>query len=344
MSKKALASILALGVVGAAVVGFEAVRRTPHGPLHPYVAVLRMIGPIVDTRLSDDARPVDEIRASLRRKTGIVTGKAEEVGRAYDTSFTHPRSPVPIALRIYEPPNAGDGPWPTLLYIHGGGWVLGDLDSNDGFARSLCARTPALVVSVDYRLAPEHRFPAAVDDTYAALEWLVENGAKINADPARLAVGGGSAGGNLSAVIAHRARRNGLPLQAQVLIYPVTDVSRMDRPSHGNFAEGYLLDLVDMIWFRELYVPEERLWRHPEVSPLLAANFRGLAPALVVTAQFDVLHDEGVEYAERLRAAGVPVEHRDYAGLIHGFVNHNAWLPAADSVRDVIAEFLRGQL
>jgi acetyl esterase len=344
MSRKALALILVAGVVGAGVVAFELVRRTAHGPLHPYAAVLRIIGPIVDTRLSDDARPVDEIRASMRRKTGIVTGKAEEVGRVYDTSFTHPRSPVPIPLRIYEPPDAGEGPWPAVLYIHGGGWVLGDLDSNDGFARSICARTPALVVSVDYRLAPEDPFPAAVQDCYAALEWVFENAAEINADPTRLAVGGGSAGGNLSAVVAHRARRNGLPLRAQVLIYPVTDVSNLDRPSHRNFAEGYLLDLVDVIWFRDLYVPEERLWRHPEVSPLLARSFRGLAPALVVTAQFDVLHDEGVEYAERLETAGVPVEHRDYAGLIHGFVNHNAWLGEADSVRDVVAEFLRERL
>jgi acetyl esterase len=242
-------------------------------------------------------------------------------------------------VRIYTP--AGSGPFPVLVFFHGGGWVIGDLDTQDGACRALANGAGCLVVSVGYRLAPEHKFPAAPDDTYAATKWVAANAASINADPARIAVGGDSAGGNLTAVTAQMARQRGGPrLAFQLLIYPVTD-GACDTASYRDNADGYLLTKEMMLWFWNHYVrnPEERF--NSMASPLRAQSLKGLPPALVQTAEFDPLRDEGEAYAARLQEAGVPVKLTRYDGMIHGFFGMASVIDRATTAIGEAAEALR---
>jgi acetyl esterase len=238
-----------------------------------------------------------------------------------------------IPARVYRP--VATGPLPTIVYLHGGGFVIGDLDTHEGVCRLLCNDVGAVVVSVDYRLAPEHPFPAAADDAYAALRWVVEHIAEYGGDPARLAVGGDSAGGNLSAVCTQLAHADGLRLAAQLLIYPAVDLLG-EYPSREANATGYFLTLADMRWFAEHYIGMSEddpraaeLARDPRLSPLLADSLEGLPPAVVVTAEFDPLRDEGNAYATALEKAGVRVAHREFAGLIHGFYGMELFSPVA---------------
>ncbi len=237
-----------------------------------------------------------------------------------------------VPVRIYRP--HADGPVPTIAYFHGGGFVIGDLDTHEGVCRLLCSSVGAVVVSADYRLAPEHRFPAAVEDAYATLTWAAEHLDDLGADPARLAVGGDSAGANLAAVCAQLAQLDGPPLAAQLLVYPPVDALG-DYASRTENAEGYFLTLADMHWFGEQYVgfPETdpraaELADDPRLSPLHAKSLEGLPPAVVVTAEYDPLRDEGDAYAAALEAAGVRVVHRQFPGLIHGFYGLEALSPA----------------
>jgi acetyl esterase len=231
-----------------------------------------------------------------------------------DRSIAGPAGPIP--LRIYTPSTAA--PRGALVYYHGSGFVLFDLDSHDAECRALCNHAGASVVSVDYRLAPEHRFPAAVEDAWAALEWTAAHATELGVDPARLAVGGDSAGGNLAAVVAQLARERGGPrLCFQLLVYPVTD-ARLAHPSMDENAEGYGLTRAQMAWFIAQYVRSEADKLDPRCSPLLAESVAGVAPALVITAEYDPLRDEGEAYAHRLIAAGVRTTLTRYPGMIHG--------------------------
>ncbi|MBM3663157.1 MAG: alpha/beta hydrolase [Actinobacteria bacterium] len=207
---------------------------------------------------------------------------------------------------------------PAIIYFHGGGWVVGDLDTHDGTCRLLADVSGCAVIAVDYRLAPEHRFPAAVDDAVAAFRWIAEHHDDFGVLPGRIGVMGDSAGGNLAAVVAQRCRHDERPPVAQVLVYPATN-AHFDSESHRLFAAGFVLSREDMEWFRGHYLPEVATWDSPAASPLLADDLRGVAPALVVTAGFDPLRDEGAAYAERLEAADVPCEYRCYDDLVHGF-------------------------
>jgi acetyl esterase len=223
-----------------------------------------------------------------------------------------------MPVRIYWPNAAGR--LPAIAYYHGGGHVIGSLDSHDLIARNLCGGAEAVVVSIDYRMGPEHRFPAAVEDSVAGLEWLHANAASLGADPGRLGVHGDSAGANLAAVVALIARDKGGPkLRLQSLVYPVADF-RMETESYTKYATGCGILTADaMRWFRGHYlrtVDDALDWR---ASPLLVADLKGVAPAIVIAAECDVLHDEGFAYAERLKAAGIEVEYRRYAGMIHAF-------------------------
>jgi acetyl esterase len=207
----------------------------------------------------------------------------------------------------------------VLVYFHGGGWVLGGLETHDGVCRGLANGAACVVVSVDYRLAPENKFPAAAEDCYAAAAWVAKHAPVIGGDPRRIAVGGDSAGGNLSAVVALMAGdRQGPELSLQLLVYPVTD-SACDTPSYRENAEGYLLTRDAMAWFWNHYVRDDRDRINPHAAPLRAGNVAGTPPALVITAEFDPLRDEGEAYARRLEAAGVPVTLTRYDGMIHGF-------------------------
>lgn len=228
-----------------------------------------------------------------------------------------------IPARHYRP-STGGSPAPLLVFFHGGGWVLGDLDSYDSACRRISRDAGINVLAVDYRLAPEHRASAAVDDAYAAYRWAREQAVDLGADPRRVAVGGDSAGGNLSAVVARLARDAGDPLPSlQWLIYPATDLRGGTR-SRSLFGDGFLLTKHDMDWFQDNYLDGSGLEiSDPRVSPLLADDLSGLSPALVVTAGFDPLRDEGEQYANRLQSAGVAVDYRQMPSMIHGFLNLN---------------------
>jgi acetyl esterase len=228
-----------------------------------------------------------------------------------------------LRARHYTPVNS-TGPEPLLVFYHGGGFVLGDLDTHDALCRLICRDAAVHVLSIDYRRAPEHPAPAALEDAYAAYRWATAHAAELGADPNRVAVGGDSAGGNLAAVTSQLARKDGFPVPAlQLLLYPVTNFSA-DRLTRSStlFADGYFLTKADMDWCRARYVGAGTVdGSDPRVSPLLADDFSGLPPALVATGGFDPLRDEGTQYAEALAAAGVPVDHRRFGSLIHGFTN-----------------------
>lgn len=254
-------------------------------------------------------------RADLRQKTRLAMPVRSGIhvwGRVIDG----PGGPLPV--RCYRR-IGGPEVRPGIVYLHGGGWVVGDLDTHDACCRVLADVAGAVVVSVDYRLAPESPFPAAVDDSMAALAWVRGAARELGVDPARLGVMGDSAGGNLAAVVAQKDRDgDGPPLVVQGLVYPATDARFVTR-SHDLFAEGFFLTRADMEWFRGHYLPNPDDWTDPAASPLLADDLGGCAPAVVVTAGFDPLRDEGDQYAERLRDAGVPVRWRCYDDQVHGF-------------------------
>jgi acetyl esterase len=231
-----------------------------------------------------------------------------------------------IPVRIYTPGDRGlarNGRLPALVYYHGGGWTLGSLATYDSLCRALARGSGSIVVSVDYRLAPEHPFPAAVEDAHLALEWVARNAADLGGDSHRLAVGGDSAGGTLATVVARRARQEQVPLAYQALFYPSTDVSRTDWPSYQQYGQGYWLTTRAVETFRNFYLPVPNLWRHPDASPLLAPDedLRSLPQTLIMTAGCDVLRDEGRAYADRLAALGVPVTYRLEPWLIHAGLN-----------------------
>jgi acetyl esterase len=261
-----------------------------------------------------------------------------------ERSIPGPAGEVPI--RAYRPADAGSGALPGLVFFHGGGWVIGSLDTHDPTCRDLANQAGCVVVSVDYRLAPEARFPAAAEDCYAATCWVAEQGAaELGVDPTRLAVGGDSAGGNLASVVPLMARdREGPALRHQLLIYPVTDAD-FSRASYVENAEGYLLTTSAMQWFWDHYVPEETERQEAYCAPLRAAELAGLPPALVITAEFDPLRDEGEAYARRLEEAGVPTTLTRYDGMIHGFFGmgllaegaRNAVAQASQALREALA-------
>ena len=246
-----------------------------------------------------------------------------------------------IRLRLYWPDKAA--PLPAIVYYHGGGHVIGSLDTHDLVARNLCAGAEALVASVDYRMGPEHRFPAAVEDSFAALKWVHANAKELGADPDRLGVHGDSAGANLAAVVALMARDAGSPrLRLQSLVYPVADY-RLVGDSYDKYTQGYgLLTRESMVWFRNHYLHSPKDAEDWRASPINAPSLGDVAPAIVITAECDVLHDDGERYAEALRRGGVPVEYKEYPGMIHGFFG---MMPAVDDAmnaqRAVWAAFRR---
>ncbi len=268
-------------------------------------------------RVADD--PVTT-RAANRALTLTLDEREVRVAEVRPVSIPGPAGVIPA--RHYRP--AGSGPAPLLVFFHGGGWVFGDLDTHDSVCRLICRDAGVQVLAVDYRLAPEHPAPAAVDDAYAAYRWARERAVDLGADPRRVAVGGDSAGGNLAAVVTRMARDAGDPLPSlQWLIYPVTDLRGQTR-SRSLLGDGFLLTKDDMDWFQGNYLRGSGIDEtDPRVSPLLADDVSGLSPALIVTAGFDPLRDEGAQYAARLREAGVAVDHRQMSSMIHAFLNLN---------------------
>jgi acetyl esterase len=286
------------------------------------------------------ALTVEQARASMDAMVAMMGG-GEAVASVEDRSLDV--GGRTLAVRRYRPASVGEGPAPTLVFYHGGGFVIGSLASHDRDCRALANRGQCQVIAVDYRLAPEHPFPAAVDDAVAALERIVGAAGEFDVDPARVAVGGDSAGGNLAAVVALHARDQGIPLRLQLLIYPAVAGAEGDYPSRTENASGYMLDAESIAWFGAAYYPDGMPadWR---AAPMLAASHEGVAPALVITAEFDPLRDEGEAYAARLRDAGVEATASRYDGLIHGFFGMGAVVPAADAAVDEAGEALRRAL
>ncbi len=280
-----------------------------------------------------------EARQFSRNARAVLAPEPPEMGAVRDIKIGEGGA---IPARLYRPlgsaPNAA---LPALIYFHGGGWVIGDLDTHDVVCRQIANGSGGAVVSVDYRLAPEHKFPAAVEDAIAATAWIAAHGATLGIDTARLAVGGDSAGGNLAAVVALDARdRNGPKLIQQTLIYPATE-STMSHPSHERFAEGLLLTRPTMKWFLGHYLRGAEDLADWRVSPLRATSLANLPPALVLTAGYDPLCDEGEDYAARLAAAGVPVTRVRVEGVIHGFLTMGKLIPAANEAVAMIAAALK---
>ncbi|MFV0524358.1 MAG: alpha/beta hydrolase [Acidimicrobiales bacterium] len=255
--------------------------------------------------------------------------EGDVLARVSDHRVPGPAGEVPV--RVYAP--STEPGLPVVAFFHGGGWVLSSVDGHDSLARRLAASSGALVVSVDYRLAPEHPFPAPHDDCWAVTRWLADHAEELGGDPGRLAVAGDSAGGNLAAGVALRARDEGLPLRFQLLIYPCIDVEQT-RPSMRDNADGYFLTAADMAWFWDQFVPPGHR-DDPYAVPMRAGDVAGLAPALIQTAEFDPLRDEGEAWGARLADAGVPVTVTRYDGVVHGFVSR--WIQmarAADAHRE----------
>jgi acetyl esterase len=298
-----------------------------------------------------------DLLTSMQHRS-LASGSPEQARRAFRALTVDSRSPgsiVPVAAveeleltgpacplraRVYRP--GAQSPLATIVFIHGGGWVIGDVETHDNQCRTLCAEIGAVVLSAEYRLAPEEPFPAALDDALAVTRWAAENVAKLGGDPDRIAVAGDSAGGNLAAVVAQQLRDTGPRLGGQLLIYPGTDfVTRY--PSEEENADGYFLTREDMRWFAGHYVRDADPG-DPRLSPLRAADLSGLPPAVVATAEFDPLRDQGDAYADAMAEAGVHVVKRSYPGLIHGFFDLAALSPAAAAAVGEVCADLRGLL
>jgi acetyl esterase len=289
-------------------------------------------------------RPIEEMTPAEAREQMEATARARKAEPLPIEKVEERPIPGPAGagrLRLYWP--RARAPRPAIVYYHGGGHVIGSLDTHDFVARNLCAGAEAVVASVDYRMGPEHKFPAAVDDSFAALRWVHANAESLGADPDRVGVHGDSAGANLAAVVALLARDAGNPkLRLQSLVYPITDYNLVGG-SYGRYAEGYgILTRQAMVWFRDHYLRSPQDAEDWRASPIKAPSLAGVAPAIVVTAERDVLHDDGESYAQALRRAGVAVEYREYPGMIHAFFG---MVPAVDDAmnaqRAVWAAFRR---
>lgn len=291
------------------------------------------------------ATPIEEQTPEMAREGYLAL--AESVGPGPDLYAVRDSSiarsdGTAIPIRVYSPTDETD--LPILVYYHGGGWVIGDLETHDQVCRCLAQGTEAVVVSVDYRLAPEHPFPAAIHDAYAALEWVAAKAEEIGGDALRLAVGGDSAGGNLAAVVAQMARdQEGPEISFQLLIYPAVDMTQ-GHPSIQENGEGYILTRAYMQWFRTHYLPDSLQWTNPLASPLHAQTLSQLPPALVITAEFDPLRDEGEEYAAQMKSQGVEVEVKRYDGMVHLFYQLAVMVDAGRTAIDHSVRSLRRAL
>jgi acetyl esterase len=300
-----------------------------------FEAMLRDLAPPDITRMS-----AADARAAMHPMFEATAARDVPIGSS--TDLTPPGPAGDIALRLYVPVAAG-ATTPGIVFFHGGGFVIGTVDLYDSMCRILANESGARVVSVDYRLAPEHPFPAAVEDSFAALKWIEANAARLGIDPNALAVAGDSAGGNLAAVMAQLARRGGPKVAFQLLIYPLLTFAE-ETESMRVLGEGYFLDRHVMNWFGRHYVPPGVELDDPRLSPLSCADFSGLPPAYIVTAGYDPLKDEGAAYARRLKEAGVQATHVDYPTMIHGFISMPAMVPAANEALAAAARACRDAL
>ena len=280
--------------------------------------------------------PPMQAKEVFRRGRMVTQPDLPQVDRVKEYDANGPHVPVPV--RFYRGAGTADlGALPCHIYYHGGGWVLGDLDSHDWVCRKIANTAQCAVLSVDYRMAPEHVFPAAYDDSLAAVDWAIANAAMLKIDASRLSVGGDSAGGNIAAAVALGLRDKGTKLKAQILVYPATDLS-MSGDYYGRFTKDLILTDDTMRWFIDLYIPNSADRKDWRASPLLASSLKGLPPTLVLLAGFDPLCAEGEAYAARLQKEGVATTVKHYPGQIHGFLSNGKMLPKAnDAIEDIAA-------
>ena len=289
---------------------------------------------------------VSHARAEFDLFMAVLGGRAEPVGEIVDRIVSGPPDigvNGRLRVRLYRPAGSIARLLPTILFFHGGGFAIGSLEGYDLVCRYLCARTGCAVVAPDYRLAPGHKFPAAIDDGVAAFRWLSAEGVHFGADPARIVVAGDSAGATIATVVAQQVRGAPQTPCLQWLIYPATDLAT-ERPSHASCGEGFLLTRADMEWFRAQYLADLGQAADPRASPLLAPDLSGLPPALVFTAGFDPLRDEGQAYADRMAQSNVKTYHHEFDSLIHGFVGMRGALPAAARAMDDMVAAFRHEL
>jgi len=301
--------------------------------------LLKMIERANQPQLEDVPLPVG--RRVFTETAGVLAGEGAVMSRIERRDIDGSFGPIPLHIYV---PRTGTRPFPVIVYYHGGGWVIGGPESHDKVVRRLAEGVEAIVVSGDYRLAPENKFPCAAEEALAAFRWVAANAASLGGDPLRVAVAGDSAGGNLAAVVSLETVRAGERApDAQLLVYPVTDVSQ-DSRSYELFADGFRLTRSVMHWFRDHYLTDASCGGDRRVSPLHAPDLSGLPPALVTTAGFDVLRDEGKAYADRLRQAGVDVQYRNYPSLIHGFISMFGTITEAGHAMDDAISWLRKAL
>ena len=283
-----------------------------------------------------------ESREQLRTMVRLMDAPAVPLSRVEDLGIPGPAGPIPARLYASRV-NEDRGPLPVLTHFHGGGWVQGDLDTHHGTCSKLALWSGTIVVAVDYRLAPEHKFPAAVEDCLAAYRWLRRHARELGADPDRVAVAGDSAGGNLAAVLSQQTAKAGESVPTfQVLIYPALNFSP-STGSHRELVDAYILPRERIQWYGEQYLPDPSAAANPCASPLRADSLEGQPPALIITCGFDPLRDEGQAYADRLAAAGVPVVHHEYPGQIHAFISLTKVIPQGDACLREIADYARRQ-
>ena len=295
-------------------------------PLDPIMqAFLDQMAEQPSPKMRDLSAP--EARMLFAGLMELAGPKDVPIGKVANLTCPGPAGDVP--LRSYTPVAPKAEALPTLVFFHGGGFVIGSLDTHDGLCRMIANEAGVRVIAVDYRLAPEHKFPAAIEDAYAALQFIEANAASLGVDANRLAVGGDSAGGNLAAVLTQMARDSGGPhLAFQLLCFPVTQIGQ-ETASLKKHAEGYFLERADLDWFFSAYLPAGADVKDAKISPLGASSFDGLPPAYMMVAEYDPLHDEGLLYAEKLKKAGVPCEVVDHNGLVHDFIYLQGVLPQA---------------
>jgi acetyl esterase len=309
-------------------------------PLHPKIeAILKATAHLP----RPSSLPVEVARRGFRERTALLPPAREALDGVENLRLQVAGEKYSVGARLFRPLAAG--PLPLVLYFHGGGFVLGDLDTHDGICRRLCARSGCGILSVDYRLAPEHPFPAAVEDCWLAVRWVAAQAHELGFDGVRLGLAGDSAGGTLAAATALRCRDQGGPtVCALALIYPTLEHYSANMPSYAEMASGYGLTRESMTWYWDNYLPEPQQRFDPYAVPMRAASQAGLPPTLVVTAEYDVLRDEGERYAALLVAAGVESRASRYAGMNHGFAGLAGWIEDADRALDEASRWLATHL
>lgn len=330
--------VIVAAVALAMVVLIQSWANTKYGRLDTRAAVFRKLVSIIGAGVGD--KPLAELRKVSDAGSLKITSVPEPFSNI--KNITIPGPVVKIPIRIYTPEQSRHSP--IILFFHGGGWAAGSIDTVDSICRLIAKKGSAIVVSVEYRLAPENPFPAGLDDCYAALCWTYDNAQSISGDPSRIAVVGNSSGANLATAVALLARgNNASPITAQVLMYPVTNCWSTDTESYSKFGREFYLTKKQMESFIDGYVPHQEDRKNPLASPLLAENLKGLPRALVITAEFDPLRDEGEAYVKRMQEAGVSVVHTRYKRMIHGFVGMGRFLPQADQAIDEMTGYLKKQ-